>query len=199
LIPASNTKLCIVKTIISKKVANITKGVTDANNSTASPGDILEYTLYTTNTATKLSTEQTTSEPISDLLDYSDINNLGNAKQLDTTLVWPKVTIVAGDTLKQSFRVKVKSVIPTTPISTTDSGTFDLKMINTYGNSTTVNLPCPAVLCAQNTAKNLPKTGPGSSLLITFMILCLVAFFYNRNRVLVKELNLIKLEHSTGA
>jgi hypothetical protein len=198
-ISIKNTTLCVVQIVQAKKVANITKGTADANNTTASPGDILEYTLLTTNTGTKLSFDQTTSESIADILDYAVTDNLGTAKLAATTLSWPKTTIVAGDTIKQVFRVKIKDTIPATPPSISDAGTFDLTMVNTYGNATSVKVPCPPTLCVQNVATKLPQTGPGSTMLVTFMIVCMIGFFYNRNRILAKELDFVKADYQRGA
>jgi hypothetical protein len=199
-IPASNTELCIATKTLSKKVANITQGVADANNTTAAPGDILEYTLVTQNTAKKLNIQHVTTENIGDLLDYSDISELGGG-QLDDkkNLIWPETTIVAGAQLKQVFRVKVKSSIPTTPPSLSDAGTFDLKMVNIYGNSTTVNVNCPTSLCVKGTVERLPNTGPGTSLAITFIIVGIVGFFYTRSRILAKELDIVRYEYAREA
>lgn len=198
-IPASNTQLCIAKKVLSKKVANITQGITDANNTTAKAGDVLEYTLITQNTAKMLDIDHTTSESVSDLLDYATMNDTGTAN-LDSSnnLNWPKATIVAGSQLKQVFRVKIKSSIPSTPPSIANSGTYDLKLINFYGNSTTVNVQPPASLQVNNTVEHLPKTGAGSSLMLTFMTVCVIGFFYMRSRMLAKEIDIIKYDYSRG-
>ncbi len=198
-LPASNKELCIAPKILSKKVANVTKGVTDANGSTASAGDILEYTLITQNTAKKLDVKHTTTESIRDLLDYAELSDAGTAKlDADKNLVWPEATIVAGAQLKQVFKVKVKDVIASTPTSISDAGTFDLKMVNVYGNSTTVNLASPTKLTIQRTAEQLPHTGPGSSLVLTFFAVIVLGFFYSRSRVLAKEVDIVRYEYSRG-
>ena len=97
------------------------------------------------------------------------------------------------------FKVKVKDTIASTPASISDGGTFDLKMINVYGNSTTVNLACPPKLCIQRTAEQLPHTGPGSSLVLTFFAVIVLGFFYSRSRVLAKEIDIVRYEYSKGA
>lgn len=199
ILPASNTELCTAIKVLSKKVANITKGLADANGTEASPGDTLEYTLITQNTAKKLDVKHTTKENIADLLDYSETTELsGGRVDSDKNLIWDEVTIVAGESLKQVFRVQIKSVIPSTPPSTTDAGTFDLKMVNVYGNSTTVELPCPTSLCVKGSVERLPNTGPGSSLVLTFVTVCLIGFFYMRSRILAKEIDIIKYDYSKG-
>lgn len=85
----------------------------DANGSTASAGDILEYTLITQNTAKKLDVKHTTTESIKDLLDYAELSEAGLHAKLDAdkNLVWPETTIVAGAQLKQVFKVKVKGLL----------------------------------------------------------------------------------------
>lgn len=198
-IPASNTELCIAKKVLSKKVANITQGIENADNTTAKPGDILEYTLITQNTAKRLDVEHTTKESISDILDYATLTDTGQA-QLNTAndLIWPKTTIVAGSQLKQVFRVKIKESIPSTAPSVANAGTYDLKLINVYGNTTTVDLPCPTSLCAKGTIEKLPNTGPGSSLILTFVTVCIIGFFYMRSRMLAREMDIIKFDYSRG-
>jgi hypothetical protein len=191
--------LCIAKLVLSKKVVNVTKNYTDANLTTASTGDVLEYTLTTRNTAQRLSVKHTTSEQIGDVLDYANMDRLNGATlSRDNVLTWPEAEIKAGDSLVQSFRVKVKDVIPATSTSVTDGGTFDLKMVNVYGNPTTVNLPCPVSLCIQTTVTKLPKTGGESSLVITFLLVCILGFFYARSKILAKEVEIVRYEYSRG-
>lgn len=198
-VAASNPEVCTVTKVLKKKVANITKNIDDANNTQASPGDILEYSLYTKNTARSLNTEHTTIENIADILDYSEIESKGDASvDVEKNITWPKTTILAGQELVQTFRVKVKATIPSTEAATANSGTFDLKMLNIYGNETTVTLPCPIALCAQNTVSTLPNTGPGTSLVVTFLSVCIIGFFYSRSRVLAKEVEIIKYDYANG-
>lgn len=199
LLPASNKELCVPIITLQKKVSNVTAGLLDANGTQAKGGDVLEYTLITTNGAKKMSAKHTTKENIADILDYADLLPDSSATlDKDKNLVWPEQTILASSQLKQVFRVKIKDVIPATPAATANAGTYDLKLTNVYGNTTTVTLPCPPALCVQTRVEKLPNTGPGMSLALTFISLVVISYFYARSRLLGKEITIIKHDFARG-
>jgi uncharacterized repeat protein (TIGR01451 family) len=195
--------------IHSKKARNVTQKISNANGTTAKAGDIIEYTLMVKNTAKVTAKNVVVVEPLADVLEYSNIVTLGGAaKDSKGTLKWGATNIGAGKTLQKQFRVQVKKPIPQTPSPCPPNSTvkpcprsssFDLKMTNVYGNSVTIKLP-PTVIKTTEvvTTTELPKTGPGTTLLVSFMAAAVVGYFYSRSRLLAKEVDIIRKEYSSS-
>lgn len=190
---------CIAIIVRQKKVSNPTQKITDFNGKTANQNDILEYTLLTTNVSKKITAKDVVvQEAVTDLLDYADIADLhgGTLNETSRVVSWPKEDIFAGKTSTHLLTIKVKAIIPATPVSSTDSGTFDLKMINVYGDTITVNLPCVGAKCVETVTSSLPNTGPGTSAALGFVITMVVGYFFARSRLLARELELIKQDYA---
>jgi uncharacterized repeat protein (TIGR01451 family) len=189
---------------LSKRAANITKGIKDANGTTASAGDVIEYSLTTKNISdVDDKNASLLPEDLGDVLEYSDLdlNSLhgGVFDAEKKVLAWNgTMTIKAGESVTKVFRVTVKNPIPSTPSpDTTNQSAGDLVMHNQYGNSTIdINLPRTPVKTAEQINSSLPKTGPGSSLVIGFVTMTIVGYFFARSRLLAKELVLVKQEYT---
>lgn len=177
-----------------KTVSNDTQGITDANGTTAKAGDILTYTLTTSNKGKIDITDYTVNENVSDVLDYASIVDLhGGERNEDSIVSWPTQTIKAGESIVSTFTVRVKDPIPDTPVSSSDPGHFDLTMTNVYGNAVSVKLPPSVVKITEVvTTTQLPKTGPGTSLAVSFMATTVVAYLLARSRLTSRELHIIK-------
>jgi uncharacterized repeat protein (TIGR01451 family) len=167
----------------------------DANNAVAQPGDIIEYTLSTKNTGGAAEKDYVVSENINDVLEYADVLDPRGGTVKDGIITWPKTTIAAGQEFLTTFQVKVKSPLPATPTSVSDPQSFDLKLDNVYGNLVTVNLqpPTPGKQI-EAASSNLPQTGPVTNVL-TFAFIALVAYFYFRNRQLIKEISMLRNDY----
>lgn len=185
---------------ISKKARNITQNIGDANGTTARAGDVIEYSLLTKNIS-DVDDKNATLQPedLSDVLEYAnlDMNTLegGTFDAEHKVLAWNgDIEIKAGQTVTKTFRVTVKDPIPSTPSpDTTNRSAGDLTMHNQYGNtSVDIKLPTTPVKTAEQINTALPKTGPGSSLLIGFVTMTIVGYFFARSRLLAKELILVK-------
>ncbi len=190
---------CIPTIVKQKKVSNTTQKIADFNNKTAKQSDVLEYTLITTNVSNKIAAKDiVVQEAVTDLLNYADITDLhGGTLNPDSKVIsWDKETILAGKTSTHVLGVKIKAVIPATPVSSADSSSFDLKMVNVYGDSITVNLPCAGAKCIETLTTALPDTGPGTSLIVGFMVTMVVGYFLARSRLLAKELDLIRADYA---
>ncbi len=189
---------------ISKGAKNITKGINDANNTVANAGDVIEYSLTTTNLGDKSANNTVLrSESLADVLEYSnlDLNSLGGATFEDTskTLSWnTPVTIQPGAKITKTFKVAVKDPIPQTlkPYNQ-PGGSYDMVMTNVYGNTVNIKLPSSLVKTTEQITTTLPNTGPGSALLIGAGITIIIGYFYARSRLLSKELDIVRSEYAT--
>jgi uncharacterized repeat protein (TIGR01451 family) len=171
----------------SKAASNVTQGIANANNTNASPGDVIQYTLSTTNNGQVAYTDYSTTDNLSTVLDYATIDN-DNGATIDSSdnITWPPVTIAPGATITDVFTVQVKNPLP--QIAENADGNYDNQMVNAYGNTITINVPPSVVVSAVNTAEtSLPNTGPGTGIFVMCIIAVVVGYFYSRSRLLNKE------------
>lgn len=169
----------------------------DANGSTAAPADLVSYTLTTRNTGTAAQTGFVVTEDVHDITEYADLTNLHGGNLTGGIITWPAVNIPAGGQVIETFDVKIKSPVPTTAQSLSDPTSFDLHLDNVYGNLVRVNVTTPPKQIEQ-TAAPLPDTGAGNSLIVVSVILALLVFFYTRNRQLIREVQILRLDHNPG-
>jgi len=183
---ASDTLSCV---IVHKTAANITAGLSNADNTTANANDVIVYTLYAEDTGTVDVKDFIFQENLNDVLDYADATDFhgGTLDSSSGLVTWPTETLKAGETTTHQITVKVKATIPQTPPSTSDPTHFDLMMTNVYGNAINIKLPGSPAQVVQTTAASLPNTGPGTSLFIGAMIVMVGGYFYGRARLLAKE------------
>ena len=189
---------------INKGAKNTTKGINDANNTVASAGDVIEYSLTTTNLGDKAANNTILrSESLADVLEYSnlDLTSLGGATFEDSskTLSWnTPVTIQPGAKITKTFKVAVKDPIPQTlkPYNQ-PGGSYDMVMTNVYGNTVNIKLPGSVVKTTEQITTTLPNTGPGTALLIGAGITIIIGYFYARSRLLSKELDIVRSEYAT--
>lgn len=183
-----------------KTGSNHTKGVENANNTTASANNIINYTLTVKNTGKVDFKDFVFDENLNDVLEYADMNDFGGGTLTSNRhLVWPARSIPANSSIKVSFGVRVKPTIPTTPISSSDPGSYDLCMTNVfYGKSITVCVKPPISKQIEVVSTSLPKTGPGESIIISLVVIGLMGYFYARNKLMVEELTIIRDEFSAG-
>ncbi|MCX6808946.1 MAG: DUF11 domain-containing protein [Candidatus Berkelbacteria bacterium] len=123
----------------SKIAQNLNSGIsgTDIN---ANPGDMVKYTLTTKNTG-GTAEGSATSDDLSDVLELSDIISTSEGGKIsNNVLTFPSVSIAPGNTLSQTFTVKVKNPLPKTPQNGLH---FDYIMQNLFGNFVYVRLPKP--------------------------------------------------------
>ena len=193
LLSTENPYACIE---VSKTAQNITEGINNANNTTANPGDLIEYTLYAKNIDNQTVNNYVFQDNLSYVLDYSSLVYLdGGSLKSNNEIVWPAINISANQTLTKQFEVKVDNPIPATPTSTSDPNYFNLVMSNTFGNTININLPSPPAKTIETvTTTTLPNTGPGTSLFVVALITIFAGFFFYRSRILVKETDIVLKE-----
>ena len=107
----------------------------DATAQKARAADEIKYSLTTKNSGQDQGSI-TISDDLADILEFADIKDLGGGTLSGNTISYGSVTIPAGQTVTETFTVKVKDPLPL-------SG--DYKMVNTYGNTITVEIELPAV------------------------------------------------------
>jgi fimbrial isopeptide formation D2 family protein len=191
--------------VTDKGVSNESQNIADANNTTASAGDLLAYKLFVENTgdavAEGFSMTGEYAENISDILEYADLvdNGGGIFNEATGVLSWDqKINIQPGQKIEKVFKVKVKDPLPATPISASNPLSYDFAMTNIYGREVTVKLNKPASKDVEIATTTLPNTGPGSTMLISVIFVTIIAFFYYRSRLLGKEIEIVRYEYSTG-
>lgn len=192
-----DTSVCIE---LGKKASNTTQKIADANGTTARAGDTITYTLSAKNTGTIPVQSFGIEENIGDILDYADVVDLHGGTLDATTHIakWPAGSISAGGTMQQKLTVKIKNPIPQTPVSASNPGTYDLTMTNVYGNTVNIKLPPSTIKTTEQIARTLPNTGPGTSLLIGFVVTSVIVYFFARSRLLVTELEVAREEYATA-
>lgn len=193
---------CNPEIVQAKSVTNLTQNINNANDTTASPGDRLQYTLYAENTG-KAPTTLIFDEDLSDVLEYAALTDFGghgatyNAEA--KTLVWKDVKLAPGEKFTKAIIVEVKDHIPATPTSVGNPESYDCRMGNVFGGaSVVVKVQCPNAKVVENTVESLPETGTGTNILFSTALLLVVVYFYMRSRQMNKEVRLIKKEFNSG-
>ena len=193
---SADTLACVV---VHKAAANVTTGLSDANNTMAQAGDIVQYTLFAQNNGKGAVKDFIFQENMSDVLDYATIVDLhGGQQDINNIVTWPAVSINAGATVERQITVKVKQPIPQTPVSSSDGGHFDLTMTNVYGNTINITLPGDVTKTVETVAATLPNTGPGSSLLFSAVIVMVAGYFFARARLLTTETSIAIKDNNSG-
>lgn len=195
--PQEPTLLALGK---SKAVKNVTQDKTgDAVKAgTLKAGDKLEFTLTTTNVQNQSRQAVTVSDYIGDVLDYATLDEAalnasgGRFDAQTKKIIWENVTIPGNAEDKRVFGVTIKSPIPSTNSPSGTTTGYDCKISNEYGNEVTINVDCPLI----KRIETLPKTGPGSSIVMLSFVTTVVGYFFARSRLLAKELDLVRYEYA---
>lgn len=186
----------------SKTAKNISQNLSEPLTlaTPAKAGNVIEYTLTTTNKNIVEKTNYTVEDYVGDLLDYADVDTSFLATQGGVfvpdskKIIWENQTIPARGDLKKTFRVTLKSTIPSTNQPNATATDYDCKMQNGYGNDIVVMVDCPVL----KTVETLPNTGPGTTITAAFFVSVLSGYFFMRSRLLAKEVGIIKKSHQLG-
>lgn len=192
-----DTAACI---ILRKTARNDTQGIANADGTVANAGDTITYTLSAENTSKTTLKKFIVEENIGDILEYADVIDYhGGVAGNHNTVRWPETDIKAGETISKELTVKVKNPIPQTPASASNPDSFDMTMTNVYGNTVNIKLPPSIAKRAEQVTTSLPNTGPGTNLMIGFVVTAIVGYFFARSRLLAKELTIVRTEYGAGA
>jgi uncharacterized repeat protein (TIGR01451 family) len=188
------------RVVLSKSVANITKGG-DANNTTVGSGDTLEFKLVTQNVTGTDYKNYNGEDYLGGVLQYADIVDSSQITLQDMTLdsqnylKWKIPNLAAGTSDVKTVRVKVKDPIPVTNSPSKLSPDYNCSITNNYGTQVTMNVNCPVAKSVEQTAKSLPNTGPGTSLTIAAVVASLAGFLFSRSRIMARELLIVRDEY----
>jgi uncharacterized repeat protein (TIGR01451 family) len=185
-----------------KSARNITQNITNANETKANAGDTIEYTLSVKNFSKQIRKGFVIEENMEDVLEYADIIDASGAiftSKPIRMLSWKPVDIKPGETIKRTILIKVKSNIPSTPASSSDIHSNDMRMVNVYGDTVIIKLPTTPIKTIERTITRLPNTGIGTNIVITTTLLMASTYFYFRSKLIVKELGLVKQQFNYGA
>jgi fimbrial isopeptide formation D2 family protein len=182
----------------SKTVKNITR---PEDTKKVQAGDVLEYTLTTTNSQNYSRVNVDITDYVGDILDYADIDEAflktqnGVYDKTTKKILWNDISIPGNQSVELLFRVTMKNPIPATNSPSSVSTDYDCKISNQYGNEITLDVVCPVV----KGIETLPNTGPGTSMLMITGITTVVGYFFFRSRLLAKEIELVRHDYlSTG-
>lgn len=191
---------CASKIIETKSAKNITQGNIDAIGVAARASDKIVYTLSVHNVG-KAASDVVVTEQLADVMEYATlVDNGGGIYDANTkTLSWPKASVGAGQKLNRMFTVQLLGTIPAMGKGLSDKTSYDCKMDNTFGNTVSIAVTCPPQkIIVEQTANELPHTGPRENMIFAGTVFSIVAYFYARSRQVKKEVRLIRRDFNTG-
>lgn len=160
-------------------------------------GNTIEYKLVVSNTQS-FDRQYDIEDYVGDLLDYADLDMAylgqqgGKFNAATKKVSWANQTLKAKEDTAKTFRIKMKTPVPTTNSPTNLSTTFDCKINNEYGNEISLEVDCAPI----KRIEELPNTGPGTTLALAFGVTALAAYFFARSRLLAKELTIVRHEQA---
>ena len=172
----------------------------DANNTTVKPGEIIEYAISARNIGGSTMEGYVFKEDMRDVLEYADLIESDSASIADGIMTWPAVDIAINETVAHRFKIKIKDPVPATPTSASDPQSFDLCLDNVFEDKNVricVNIPPPPKVIEQ-VVQQLPNTGVSLNVILTSLFVAVVAFFFLRNRQLIKEITILRKEYNQG-
>lgn len=193
-------KDCDASIIMTKSSINMTNGNVDASTVVARASDKISYTIVTENKGL-ISKPVTMSETLGDVLEYATLIDKGGGTfdEASKTLTWPAFDLAPGQKQSRTIAVQMLGTIPATNTGTSNSDSYDCKMVNTFGNSISVNVACaPEKVIVEQVVSELPTTGPRENMIFAGILLAVVVYFYARSRQLGTEVRLIRRNLNTG-
>lgn len=193
---------------LSKTVKNVSQLKEDANNTTAKPGDRLEYRLSIKNTG-KTTGSYTIEDNLNDVLEYADMIDTGGGTLVKkdaftpvekvNTITWPAIAVKPGETIQKIVSVQIKATIPATPQSISNPESYNCRLVNDFsGHPTVIMVDCPTPKVVERVVTELPKTGTTENMIFAGITLAIVTYFYARARQVKKEVRLIRKDLNAG-
>lgn len=200
---------CAAEFIQLKTAENITQNV-DATKIAANGGDRITYKLTVKNKGLA-EAKFTFQERITDVLEYAKMfDNGGGSVVADPNkapddpsdkaklLTWPEITLKPGETQERVYTIQLLDTIPAMPTGRSEATSYDCRMDNTFGNTVSVNVNCPAPKVVERVVSELPQTGASENMIFAGIVASVVTFFYFRSRQLNKEVRLIRKDAIAG-
>lgn len=184
----SNDKDCKPQIVKYQKSINTTQGFVDASSTIAKAGDQISYNITAENKGAK-SEELVVQDNLRDILEYSTlIDNGGGSLDTNTNILsWPKINMASNSKQTKTFTVRVLNTIPATAQSQVERGSFDCKIVNIYGNQTSIKVDCPDIKLVEKITSKLPKTGLADNIMYSLIVVFIATYFYARSSQLKKE------------
>lgn len=194
-----NDSRCNSKLVLTKTATNFTQGGADATTTIAQASDKIVYRLNLANNGLAPVTAPIV-EQLTDVIDYAGIVDSGGGvyNKEASTLTWPDVTLQPGQQQTRIFVVQLASSIPAVARGISNPASYDCVITNTFGNSVSINVNCPAPKQVEQVVAELPKTGPGANTLFAGIVFSVVVYFYARSRQLKTEVRLIRRDLHAG-
>jgi len=117
----------VVIILQAKSAVNLTQGGINVSLTTSRPGDVIRYSLITTNYGDIEKESYVVGDNLEDVLEYADVTDTGGGTLEGHDIVYPAQSIPAGEQIIKYFTVTIK------PYNRWPSG-GDLLMRNVYGN-----------------------------------------------------------------
>lgn len=189
---------CIAQIIETKQALNLTTKK-DATESSVKANDVIQYTITVRNDGKNEASADVVDE-LYDVLEYATLVNGGTGafNEDKKTLTWEVTSLAPGKELSFTYTVKMKETIPAMATGASDGFSYDCRMVNTFGNTITLNVECPPSKVVENVVQQLPKTGPGANMIAAGIVIAFVTYFYARSRQLSKEVRLIRRDLNSG-
>lgn len=142
---------------------------------------------------------------ITDVLEYADVAQLNGARLVKQTgdansyLVWQPISVKARHTVVKTVSFTLKHDLPKTNSPASNPQSFDCRIQNSI-TTTTVTVDIDQANCitkvVEQASAQLPNTGPGATLVVGFSLTSIVSYFFFRNRLMAKELDLVRLDYA---
>ncbi|MES2876719.1 MAG: hypothetical protein V4678_04605 [Patescibacteria group bacterium] len=191
---------CKADVVTYKTATNMTQGNVDATTVISKASDKISYTLTIENKGLT-SQNVTMTENLADVAEYATlVDQAGGAyDEAAKTLTWPAITLEAGKKQSRTIVLQVMEKIPVTNTGVSNEDSYDCTMINTFGNSLSVEVECaPEKVIVEQVVSELPQTGPRENMIFAVVLLSVVTYFYARSRQLGREVRLIRRNLNTG-
>lgn len=180
---------------------SVRDGSTDnLNNTQVQPGDTIIYTLSATNLSDKTINNYSISTNFSSALAYSKISNLyGGKLGSNNQISWPITNINPGQTIARNASFVVRNPVPKTPLSSTDSNYYNMKMTTVYGNAVSIKLPWNFSKYFELKINNsFPSLNIIFATIASLLLLIYVGYYLCRTELMLIELNHLKQDYLSG-
>lgn len=179
---------------LSKSALNATQGSVNASTLIAKAKDEIIYTVTAKNTG-GVATTADLNDDLTDVLEYATLTDKGDGTfdESKKLLSWIGIPLAPNESVSKTFTIRLLDSIPTTPKGVSEPTSYDCRLLNVFGNQTTILVDCstpPKIV--EEVVAELPQTGPAENLMFAGIVLSIATYFYARSRQIGKEVRLIR-------
>lgn len=185
-------------------VGNISKGIIDANNTTISNDDLIEFKLSLTNispaTVNDFSMSNEYSFDINDILDYASLVNTsdgGKLNEMNNKISWDIIKLDPNETIvkKLTFKINTAKNHKALPYN---KMAYNSAIESTYGNPIYLNVKYDIIQKITLAINKLPIINNKTIIIFIVSILTISTYLLYRTYLLKKEMIIIKNDYSAG-